>query len=314
VPSTRRKSIEITGNSAKKVILGRGRQSDGLAKDLQALGFSDYEARAYIALLEFSPATAYEISKVAGLPRANTYGALESCTQKGAVQPLSQNPIRYVPVEPQELLSRIASDTSTRCSQLASRLTKLRTDDCRQLVWIIQGEKKVNAKIAEMINESRVHVWIKAHENVIETHKVALQEASDRGVRILIILFGLDSSLFQFNDNVRIYLHEGNGVRVGNADNLLTIATDFKTALTANMLGEVNAAFTRNEQIVTMAETLIRHDMYMAEIFNRFGPLIDDAFGPYLLSLRRKYFSQNQLSELNQTLDQNLACLKSASV
>ena len=72
------------------------------------------------------------------------------------------------------------------------------------------------------------------------------------------------------------------------------------------MHGEVHAAYTRSEPIVTMAETLIRHDMYMAEIFLRFGPQIDEAFGPFMLSLRRRYFSPDQLTRLNETVGQIL--------
>lgn len=277
-------------------------QREALADELQALGFSDYEARTYIALLQSSPATAYEVSKVAGLPRSNTYGALESCTAKGAVQPFSQAPIRYVPVDPRVLLSRIADDTSMRCKQLASRLSQMKSDDSREFVWTIEGENKVHAKISEMIQEAKVHVWIKAHEDIIDAHYSELRDAAKRGANILIILFGKDDSRLRFGDNVRVYLHEGNGVRIGNADNLFTIATDFKTALTAKMHGEVHAAYTRNEAIVTIAESLIRHDMYLAEIFQKFGDQIDETFGPYLISLRRRYFSPQQLVSLNETI------------
>lgn len=306
VPSAAPKRAPPPRGANKKTAAGSSKHRDGLAQELQSLGFSEYEARAYMALLESSPATAYEVSKAAGLPRANTYGALESCTEKGAVQPFSQRPIRYIPVDPQDLLSRIADDTAARCKQLASRLSQVKSDESREFVWNIEGEKKVNAKITEMIQEARIHVWIKAHEDVIDAHHVELREASDRGVSILIILFGADGRRFRFNDNVHVYLHEGNGVRVGNADNLFTIATDFKTALTAKMRGEVRAAYTRSEPIVTMAESLIRHDMYMAEIFLRFGPQIDEAFGPFMLSLRRSYFSPDQLARLNETLGEIL--------
>ena len=278
-------------------------QRDSLAAELQALGFSDYEARTYIALLQSSPATAYEVSRAAGLPRATTYGALESCTHKGAVQPFSQSPVRYIPVDPRILLSRIADETSVRCKQLASHLGQVKSDDSREFVWTIDGAEKVNAKISEMIREAKIHVWIKAHENVIDTHYAELRDAAKRGVNIMIILFGVDDSRFRFGDNVRVYLHEGNGVRIGNADNLFTIATDFKTAVTANMHGEVHAAYTRNKPIVTMAESLIRHDMYLAEIFQRFGPQIDEAFGPFLVSLRRRYFSPQQLLSLNESME-----------
>jgi hypothetical protein len=91
-------------------------------------------------------------------------------------------------------------------------------------------------------------------------------------------------------------------VRIGNADNLFTITTDVTTALTAQMVGGVHAAYTRNQAIVTMAESLIRHDMYLAEIFERFGPQIDKAFGPHLESLRRGYFSPSQLSAMDEML------------
>ena len=46
------------------------RSRQPLAASLRELGFSDYEARAYAALAARQPATAYEIAKVTGLPRA----------------------------------------------------------------------------------------------------------------------------------------------------------------------------------------------------------------------------------------------------
>ena len=271
-----------------------------LAPDLQALGFSDYEARTYIALLQSSPATAYEVAKAAGLPRANTYDALEACTKKGAVQPFSQAPVRYVPVDPRVLMSRIEGDISRRCKQLASRLSQVKTSESPEFVWTIEDEPRISAKISEMIDSARIHVWIKAHSALIDRHATELRAAAERGVTILIILFGQDPERFRFSSNVNVYLHEGNGIRIGTADNLFTITTDFENALTANMRGDVQAAHTRNRNIVTMAESLIRHDVYMAEIFLRFGQQIDEAFGPFLVSLRRKYFSPQQLLSLGQ--------------
>ncbi|HVO87607.1 MAG TPA: helix-turn-helix domain-containing protein [Casimicrobiaceae bacterium] len=292
----------MAGRAGKPVVQAGASRTD-LASELQALGFSDYEARTYLTLLQCSPATAYEVSKLSGLPRSNTYGALESCTKKGAVQPISQAPVRYVPVDPRVLLNRIADDTSLHCAQLASRLAQIKMDESRDFVWEIDGEKKVNAKISEMIATARKHIWIKAHQSLVDEHYPELRAAAARGVSILIILFGDDAARFRFGEHVRVYLHEGNGVRVGSADNLFTITTDFNTALTAKMQGDVHAAYTRNESIVTMAESLIRHDMYLAEIFEKFGPQIDAAFGPFLVSLRHRYFSPQQLVGLNHTLE-----------
>ena len=56
-----------------------------LATTLRELGFSEYEAKSYAALAARQPATAYEIAKVTGLPRANVYGALRNLEAKGEI-------------------------------------------------------------------------------------------------------------------------------------------------------------------------------------------------------------------------------------
>jgi hypothetical protein len=66
--------------------------------------------------------------------------------------------------------------------------------------------------------------------------------------------------------------------------------------------GEVVGSFTRSEPVVRMAETLIRHDYYITEIFNRLGKEIDREFGPFLVSLRRKTFSPEQLALLETNI------------
>ena len=111
---------------------------------------------------------------------------------------------------------------------------------------------------------------------------------------MLIVLFGPDAEEFRFGSACKVYIHEGNGVRMGKTDNLFTIATDHNEMVTATIQKEVVAVHTRNGPIVTMAESLIRHDFYMAEIFARFGDQIDDAFGPYLRDLRLACFTEEQ--------------------
>src|SRR6266542_3193328 len=50
---------------------------------LQQLGFSEYEARAYLALLQRNPLNGYELAKVSGLPRANVYAVLQKLEDRG---------------------------------------------------------------------------------------------------------------------------------------------------------------------------------------------------------------------------------------
>jgi DNA-binding MarR family transcriptional regulator len=77
---------------------------------LQQLGFSDYEARAYAALLQRNPLNGYELAKVSGVPRPNIYAILQKLEERAAVTRLeTPDGTRYVPVRPQELIQRIGS-------------------------------------------------------------------------------------------------------------------------------------------------------------------------------------------------------------
>ncbi len=69
-------------------------------EEMKHLGFTGAEAQIYVFLLQHSHSTGYEISKGAGLPRANTYQALETLVAKERITAVSPDPVRYVAVPP----------------------------------------------------------------------------------------------------------------------------------------------------------------------------------------------------------------------
>jgi predicted transcriptional regulator len=107
---------------------------------LQQLGFSEYEARAYLALLQRNPLNGYELAKISGLPRANVYAVLHKLEERGAVVRLDMpNGSRYAPVAPAELTQRIASRFQDVLSATQEALEHLATPADTTHVWNIQG-------------------------------------------------------------------------------------------------------------------------------------------------------------------------------
>lgn len=270
--------------------------------DLQRLGFSDYEARTYLSLLQVHPATAYEISKHTGLPRANTYGALGNLTRKRAVQPVSEHPVRYAPVAPEVLLDRLATEVSDTCLRLKDSLQSMEPVEESDVVWSIEGQEEIERKIEELIQGAKQHIWIKASTEVLQRHARQLKLAAARGVSLVFVVFGDDVDFLRFGRQSKVYLHEGNGLRMGGADNLFTIASDYRIALTATVAENLTGAYTTNSSVVRMAESLIRHDIYMAEIMTEYGKEIEQRFGVGLFKLRRQMFSPEQLQLLETNL------------
>lgn len=280
--------------------------AESQAEGLQQLGFTGYEARVYLALLKSFPATAYEISKQTGLARANVYGALTTLERKAAVQPVNESPVRYVPVAPRILLGRIGKETTSRCELLAEQLVNMTASVATEFVWTLAGDSEVHSKISDLIERSEQHVWIKSNHQSLKPHLGELRAAAERGTEVMVVLFGdaQDLAQYDFGPGCRAYLHEGSGSHVGMSDSLVTITRDFAEAMTATTGANGYGAFTRCKPVVTMAESLIRHEIYLAEIFLHFGEPIEQRFGQALYRLRRKYLPKEQAQELGRRTGQ----------
>lgn len=275
----------------------------GLIRNLQSLGFSDYEAKAYISLLKVQPATAYEVSKEAGIPKANCYTVLEGLSKRDSVQPISESPMRYVAVPPEVLFDRIARSTEERCNQMMNDLKAIGTGPDYDYVWSLSGRDPINQAIEQLIKDARHQLWVKATESALMIHREALRECAKRGVIVRIILFGDDPEPFQFGDENRCWLHEGNGIAVGISHLLFTIARDYEEAIVAEFGEAPHASVTRNRALVNVVDSLIRHEIYFAEIFEAFGDDIMERFGPALYQLRSKYLPQQQAEDLGNRLE-----------
>jgi len=266
--------------------------------DLKSLGFTEYEAKIYLETLQAAgvPKTAYELSKLSGVPRSNTYSALEILARKGAVLPVTESPVCYVAANPRDMLDSLAAQTAITCGRVATQLENLAPRVENQYVWILRGEESIDAEIEKLLASSRKSIWIKASDTVLRKHAETLKKAARKsGMRVMIVLFGKDPSEFEFSKNCRVYIHENDGTRMGKADNLFTIVVDFHEMITVNAGSQFIGARTRSQTIVTMALSLIRHDYYMAEIFQKFGDQIDAEFGRYLARLRLQAYTPDQI-------------------
>jgi sugar-specific transcriptional regulator TrmB len=270
---------------------------------MRKLGFTDYETKIYIRLLQESPATAYELSKTTGVPRPNTYNVLDSLTQRNVVLPVSAEPARYVAVAPDIVFRQIVSSTREICDDLSTKLAVLSEPEDSQLVWTTKGDARVHDKVQQMIEGARTQIWIKAGDEILRRHRDTLAAAAARGVGMIVILFGADAAEFKLSEKVHVYLHEGNGKRMGVADNLFTLIVDQDEVMMANAGRIVVGSHTKNHSIVTMALGLLRHEYYIAELFMRLGGELTAAFGPHLSQLRAKCFTQEQQAAFQEHLD-----------
>src|SRR4051794_29369101 len=129
---------------------------------LQRLGFGDYEARAYVALLRHDQMSGYELAKVSGIPRANVYDILPRLEERGAVVRVdSPNGARYSAVPPSELMPRLADrfndDVVSAEQALAADTASTAEQD---YAWNVESRRAVIDHARTLIDEASNEVLL----------------------------------------------------------------------------------------------------------------------------------------------------------
>ncbi len=128
---------------------------------LQELGFSEYEARAYQALLQHSPVTGYELAKDSGIPRPNIYPVLQKLEARGAATRIAtDDTVRYVPVPPEEFLKRIDDHFQSTLDATAPVLKTLAQPREADYILNIQGYSNLLAHARSLIHNAKAGLLI----------------------------------------------------------------------------------------------------------------------------------------------------------
>lgn len=112
----------------------------GAINVLQQLGFTDYEARAYLALVEGGEMTGYALAKHSGIPRPNIYAVIERLIERGAVScRLDEAGQRYAPVPPRQLLAGIEADQRGRLAEAGRVLAEHPHANASRSIYNLSG-------------------------------------------------------------------------------------------------------------------------------------------------------------------------------
>jgi len=134
---------------------------------LKRLGFTEYEARAFLSLAKIGPSTVREIVLDSALPRNKAYEALQRLEQKGYVISLPLSPRRYKISNP-ELFKRQVQELDKSVVSLIKLIEMPKSQEFKDLFWVMKGRKTLidrfnveNAKVEkEMLGCSNLNVML----------------------------------------------------------------------------------------------------------------------------------------------------------
>jgi len=244
-------------------------EDDPLDK-LVELGFSEYEAKAYMALLRDSPVTGYQLSKASGVPRSMIYEVLGKLTARGAAMSLHKGgSTQYAPVPSDEFLDQLLEEQQELVVSLKDELAHLSSAPDLDYVWNIEGQENILAKAEEMIDQAKARVYLALLPATFSDLRPALEEAIGRGVRVVIYAAGeidLPGSQMVVASISEEALSQAGGLG-------LILVIDGEEVLIGEWLTETQAraSWTSSPLLVFIAEHHLRTDLYLPRILALLG-------------------------------------------
>jgi sugar-specific transcriptional regulator TrmB len=244
--------------------------SDDPVQRLVRIGFSEYEAKAYVALLRKSPVTGYELSKLSGVPRSMIYEVAGKLTARGAAMTLrTGSSVKYAPVAAGEFLDHLHREQEELLTSLKDDLTALASAPDLEYVWNLEGHDNVMSKATEMIGQATTRIYLALLPATLATLLPALDQAIDRGVRVRIYTTG-DFDL----PGARVVVAPLSEEALTQTGGLgLILVVDGQEVLVGEWLTATHAraSWTSSPLLVFIAEHHLRTDLYLPQVLALLG-------------------------------------------
>ena len=172
--------------------------SNRVRKAFHQLGLTDYEMRAYLALLKRGEMTANEISEAAAIPYSKIYEVLESLERKGWISSEGGRPAKYYPRNLSTALEvnrmRIEKELKKHESVLLAEIPQL-VDAIgsreKHDVWILRGEENVLSRLKSLLSSCDMELqiaspWIDRELVELLLPVLALLKAKNGSARIML--------------------------------------------------------------------------------------------------------------------------------
>lgn len=253
---------------------------------LSEIGLSEYEAKAYLALLHSNPSTAYEIAKASGIPTSKIYQVIHKLTEKGICL-LSEERSKtkhYVPIQPDEFLSRYKSSVGTLVDSLKEEFSSLNSCQETSHIWNISDYDHLIDKARRMIDSAHSVLLLSLWKEELELLEPVLRKAESRGVQIALVHFGLPKlevgQVYYHPIEDTLYAEKGGRGFVLIADSQEVLIG------TVSYEGKTEGAWSRNKGFVMIAEDYVKHDVYITKIIKRLDKELINRFGERYAMLR----------------------------
>lgn len=235
---------------------------------LTRIGFTEYEAKVYLALLADHPATGYQISKTSGVPRSMVYETLSRLSARGAVlEAVEERATLYRPLPPALLIDQHEASYRRLVDDLRDGLDDLFHASAEESIWSISGEQAALSYARQMIGGAGQELYLVLPDDRLATLADGIAAACARGVTVRSVLTGegpLPCGEVVYHPPLETELH--------GLDGSLIVVADGGEVLIAGSDPDGRTTITRNRNLVLIARQFIWMELFTQRIAAQLGP------------------------------------------
>ncbi|MDS0240129.1 MULTISPECIES: TrmB family transcriptional regulator [unclassified Haloferax] len=156
---------------------------------LRNAGLSQYQAEAYVALLQLGAASATELADACAVPTARIYDVLRDLEAKGYIETYEQDSLHARACDPKSVMEDLknrAVQLDEAAEEIETRWQQPAVD--RHMLSIVKRFETVFSRAEEMIREADGEVQLSVTPEQFDELKPALAEAYENGALVKIVL------------------------------------------------------------------------------------------------------------------------------
>ncbi|WP_419893436.1 TrmB family transcriptional regulator [Oceanobacillus kimchii] len=259
-----------------------------LIYQLKKLGFNEYESKSYTTLVQNGTSTAYQVSKISGIPRARIYDTLESLVEKGIVlKEEFEKSMVYSPLPVEIFLQKTQEEweETYRTIDIGLRELELKQQNSTDnKVYTIKSQSTILNYCKELINKAEKKIVISIWSDVYELLENELKQI-DNNVKIQGITFHVDCPLLTLEKH-RITSY----TESADSDHWFILSIDSKEMIYGPSLKDREIAFYTDDPMhIRLLEDYIWHDV----LVNRLVKQSDENLEQWISSRRRQFFVED---------------------
>jgi len=165
-------------------------EEEDMYRQLEEVGsqfdFGEYEAKAYVTILEHGSLTAPEVAEKTDIPQPRVYDTIRSLADYGLIELHESRPMRVVAVDPDTAFTEFRSTLDDLVSDLSDRFRAPARD--AEAVSFVTSRQTIRRYLEEVISTAEYELVLSLTPKLLSRYEEQLIERREAGVTIELLV------------------------------------------------------------------------------------------------------------------------------